>query len=252
MRFGRLLTVTALLGPMLLSGCSQKPLARMDSYLGAAGQKDAGAVYVQAMGTPGPVEAGLLLINDTVAEGSAPAFSDATKAFLTDQVRRRAETSIPVRIVKIVPLDNATQPRDHQAFVKIARDQGLSHLLVALFSSAESEVPMMLPFTADPEQGGGRPKALGFEAVNYALAELALIDASGGQVVARSNGRAWSRLNRLNVPVKSNGYPVIHRSLRVAPIYPTETEAKDVLRSVAGDEALEQAIYKLEQSWPKS
>ncbi len=252
MAFSQLFVVAALLGPVLLSGCSQKPLARMDNYLGSAGQKDAGAVYVQPTGSPGPVEAGLLLINDTTAEGSAPAFSDATKAFLTDQVRRRAETSIPVRIVKVVSLDNSTQPRDHQALVKIARDQGLSNLLVALFSSAESEVPMMLPFTADPEQGGGRPRALGFEAVNYALAELALIETSGGQVVARSNGRAWSRLNRLNVPVKSNGYPVIHRSLRVAPIYPTEVEAKDVLRSVAGDEALEQAIYKLEQSWPKS
>lgn len=252
MKFGRHYAVFALLVPTILSGCSQKPLALMDNYLGTAGQKDAGAVYVQPIGAPGPVEAGLLLINDTTAEGSAPAFSEATKAFLSDQVRRRAETSIPVRIAKVVSLNDTTAPRDHQALVKLARDQGLSHLLVALFSSAESEVPMMLPFTADPEQGGGRPKALGFEAVNYALAELALIDASGGQVVARSNGRAWSRLNRLNVPVKSNGYPVIHRSLRVAPIYPTEVEAKDVLRSIAGDEALEQAIYKLEQSWPKS
>jgi hypothetical protein len=252
MTFGRQFTVLALLVPLSFNGCSQRPLALMDGYLGPAGQKEGGVVYVQQMGAPGPVEAGLLLINDTTAEGSAPAFSEATKAFLSDQVRRRAETSIPVRIVKVLTLEGSAQPRDHQGFVKMARDQGLSHLLVALFSSAESEVPMMLPFTADPEQGGGRPNALGFEAVNYALAELALIDASGGQVVARSNGRAWGRLNRLNVPVKSNGYPVIHRSLRAAPIYPTEVEAKDVLRSIAGDEALEQAIYKLEQSWPKS
>ena len=61
-----------------------------------------------------------------------------------------------------------------------------------------------------------------------------------------------SDLNRLYVPKISNAYPVIHRSLRVAPIYPPETEAKDVLRSLAADEALEQAASKLHEAWAKS
>jgi len=125
-------------------------------------------------------------------------------------------------------------------------------VLVALFSSEESEVPTYLGVTGDPEQGGGRPGVPGYEAVNYALAELALIDAVSGQVVARSEGRVWVRLNRLNVPIKSNAYPVIHRSLRVAPIYPPEADAKDILRSIAGDEALEQAVAKLQEAWAKS
>jgi hypothetical protein len=56
----------------------------------------------------------------------------------------------------------------------------------------------------------------------------------------------------LNVPINSNAYPVIHRSLRVAPIFPPEKDAKDILRSIAGDEALEQAVSKLEQAWKKT
>lgn len=245
--------VSAVLLPSLvLAGCTQKPLVRMDRYLGVVGQGEPGAAFVLTEKASGPFEVGLLLINDTSAERSAPALSDRAKAFLTDQVRQRVQTT-PIHVAKVLTVtDPSPQLRDRESLARLAKEQGLSYLLVALFSSEESEVPMMLPFGGDPEQGGGRPKALGFEAVNYALAELALLDATDGQVIARSEGRAWTRLNRLNVPVKSNAYPVIHRSLRVAPIYPTEEDAKDVLRSIAGDEALEQAIYKLEQAWPNS
>lgn len=239
----------ALLGSLVLAGCSQKPVARMDSYLGVAGQ---GGLSVQADKLTGPLDVGLLLFNDTSAEGSAPALSDRAKAFLSDQVRRRIEGTTPIHVVKVLAAADPSQRQDRQTLARIAQEQGLSHLLVALFSSAESEVPATLPLTGDPEQGGGRPAVPGFEAVNYALAELALIRAADGEVIARSDGRAWTRLNRLYVPVQSNAYPVIHRSLRVAPIYPPEQDAKDILRSIAGDEALEQATHKLEQAWRRS
>ena len=123
--------------------------------------------------------------------------------------------------------------------------------MVAVFSSAESEVFAYLPLTGDPEQGGTRPLVPGFEAHNYALAELALVRIDNGTTLHRSDGRAWARLNRLNTPLDSNAYPVIHRSGRVAPIYPTEENAKDILRSIAGDEALEQAVMHMQESWAK-
>lgn len=251
MTCSRFVPPALVIGFIVLTGCSQKPPQRMESYLGVAGPAERSAVSIQIEKAKGPFDAGLLLVNETAAEGSAPALSDQAKAFLTDQVRLRI-AKIPIRIAKVLTLADPSQRQSPQTLARLAREQGLSHLLLVLFSSAESEVPMMLPFGGDPEQGGGRPKALGFEAVNYALAELALVDVADGQVIARSDGRAWTRLNRLNVPVKSNAYPVIHRSLRVAPIYPPEDQAKDILRSIAGDEALEQAVYKLEQAWPRS
>jgi hypothetical protein len=248
----RLIAVALLLGSLIFTGCSQKPLQRMDSYLGPTGQGEQTVAPVQSQSVTGNFDVGLLLINDTSAEGSAPALSDHAKAFLTDQVRQRVEPATPIRVVKVLTVADPSQRQDRQTLAKLAQEQGLSYLLVALFSGAESEVPLYLPLGGDPEQGGGRPTVLGFEADNYALAELALIDATSAQVIARSDGRAWSRLNRLNVPIKSNSYPVIHRSLRVAPIYPPEKDAKDILRSIAGDEALEQAVSKLEQDWKKS
>ena len=248
----KLLTSALLVGFIVLSGCSQKPPARMDSYLGAVGQGQESTVSLQAEQATGPFEAGLILLNDTSAEGSAPALSDRAKAFLADQVHKRIEATTPIRVVKVLTVADPSQRQDRQAFARLAKEQGLSYLLVALFSSAESEAPLYLPLTGDPEQGGGRPTALGFEARNYALAELALLDATSAQVIARSDGRAWSRLNRLNVPIESNAYPVIHRSLRVAPIYPPEKDAKDILRSISGDDALEQATYKLGLAWPRA
>jgi hypothetical protein len=248
----RLITLLLLFGSLMLAGCSQKPLSRMDSYLGGAGQGKGSAAPVQSQSVTGTFDVGLLLINDTSAKGSAPALSDHGKDFLTDQVRRRVEPATPIRVVKVLTVADPSQHQDRQALARLAQKQGLAYLMVALFSSEESVVPAYMSILGDPEQGGGRGNVLGIETVNYALAELALIDASSAQVIARSEGRAWSRLNELNVPIKSNAYPVIHRSLRNPPIFPPEDQAKDVLRGIAGDEALEQAVAKLGQAWSKS
>ena len=240
------------MGSVLFIGCAEKPLPRMDSYLGATGQADRTTVSDRFKNVNGQVDVGLLLVNDTSFPGSAPALSDKGKAFLTDQVKQRISTATPVQIVKVLMPPDSSSHHNTVELAGLAKEQGLSYVLLALFSSEESEVYALLPLGGDPQQGGGRPFVPGFETNNFALVELALIRSADGEIVARSHGRAWSRLNRLNVPMESNAYPVIHRSLRVAPIYPPEKDAKDILRSIAGDEALEQAVMHLEEAWPKS
>lgn len=252
MLFHGLLIVALSLIMVVVGGCAQHPLPRMDRYLGNIGQGAQDSGPNQQDQAAGPIHAGLLLINDTGAEGSAPALSDRAKAFLTHQVRERVEAATPIRVAQVLDADGSSRPQDQRALARMAREQGLTHLLVTIFSSAESEVPAYLPLTGAPEQGGQRPAVPGYEAVNYALAEMALIETASGQVLARSDGRAWTRLHRLNVIMQTNSYPVIHRSLRIAPIYPPEGEAKDMLRSLAGDEALEQAVARLQAAWPKS
>ncbi|MEQ1796164.1 MAG: hypothetical protein ABL970_18475 [Nitrospira sp.] len=249
----RVVTVALSLSALIGSGCAQRPLPLMESYLGGSegpGGRDVAAVQPER--AAGPFNVGLVLINDTKAQGSAPALSEKGKAFLADRVRERVQSMTAIHVQAVLPSGIGAQPQGQDALAKMARESGQPYLLVALFSSAESEVPTYLPLTGDPEQGGSRPAIPGYEAVNYALAELALIDAATGRVVARSDGRAWTRLNRLNVPMQSNAYPVIHRSLRPAPIYPPEADAKDIMRSMAGDEALEQAVVRLQEAWPKS
>lgn len=247
-----LVTIVLSCGAFLLSACSQQPLPRINHYVGGVSESASLAASAQPVQVSGPITAGLVLINDTSAAGPATVLSEKARAFLTQQVRDRVAGATPIQITQVLTAGSPAQPQGPEALAKLAHEQGLAYLLVAVFSSAESEIPTYLPLTGDPEQGGSRPGVPGFEAVNYALAELALVDAGSGQVIARSDGRAWARLNRLYVPKISNAYPVIHRSLRVAPIYPQESDAKDVLRSLAADEALEQAATKLHEAWAKS
>ena len=245
---GQFWIVTVLCQMLLLAGCSQTPVARMDHYLGISSLGTAAGTPVLS-DRAGPFDAGLLVINDCSAPDSAPALSDKARAFLTDQVKRLIEPLLPIRIATVLSLSEPSVPADVQTGRRLAQEQAVPYLLLALFSSAESEVPASLGLDGSPEQGGGRPNLPGLEANNYALAELALVDVATGQLVARAEGRAWSQLLRLYVPIKSNAYPVIHRSLRNAPIYPPEDEAKDVLRGIAGDEALEQAVMHLQEFW---
>jgi len=246
----RFWTVALLLPMFLFAACSQKPIARMDSYLGPPAQGTA-AKQAPIEKAAGPFNVGLLVINDVSAQDSAPALSDKARAYLTEQVKHRVETTLPIRVATVLPATEKSAPQDAETLRRLAQKEKVPYLLLALFSSAESEVPTYVGLGGSPEQGGGRPNVPAFEAINYGLAELALLDVATGQLVVRADGRAWSQLLRLYVPIKSNGYPVIHRSLRVAPIYPAEEQAKDVLRSVAGDEALEQAVMHLQETWAK-
>ena len=235
----------------LLTACTTEPAARMDAYVGQA-PEGTRTLYEELIKRSGaPLEAGLLVVNDTSDRDSAPALTEQGRAFLTDQVKQRVQEGLPIRIVKELSPSLVAKGQTPPEAARIAREQGLPYVLLAVFSNAESEVPMRLPLSGDPEQGGGRPAVQGFEMRTNALAELALIESETGLVLARSDGRAWTRLNRLYVPVQSNSYPVIHRSLRVAPIYPKEENAKDITRSIAGDEALEQAVMHLQEIWPK-
>jgi hypothetical protein len=166
--------------------------------------------------------------------------------YLTDQVRSRVQQDLPIMIIGVVPAQDI-QRGDPGAILKLGKDHGFDTVLVAVFSSAESEVPRWFPLDGAPEQGGTRPGVSGFETVNYARVELALLDVKADLVVATANGQAWTSLYHLYAPVQSNSYPVIHRSLRIAPIYPPQGHEKDMLRIVAGDEALEQAVLDFQR-----
>lgn len=241
---------TSLVMACLLVACTIKPVSRMDAYLGT--EPEGTKVYLEELllQAGAPLEAGLFVVNDTSDRDSAPALTEQGRAFLRDQVKQRVHEGLPIQIIKDLSPPLVVNGQAPPEAVRIAREQGMSYVLLAVFSNAESEVPMRLPLDGDPEQGGGgRATTHGFEMRTNGLAELALIETGTGRVVARSEGRAWTKLNRLFMPIQANVYPVIRRSLRVAPIYPKEENAKDITRSLAGDEALEQAVMHLQKIW---
>ena len=186
----RLVTVALSCSALMLSACSQQPLPRINQYVGGPNESASSSASAQPVAISGPITAGLVFINDTTAAGPATVLSDKAKAFLTQQVRDRVEGATPIHVDRVLTAGNSSQAQGPESLAKLAREQGLPYLLVAVFSSAESEVPTYLPLTGDLEQGGSRPGVPGFEAVNYALAELALVDARNGDVLVRKNPNA--------------------------------------------------------------
>ena len=54
---------------------------------------------------------------------------------------------------------------------------------------------------------------------------------------------------QLDAPLESNRYPLVQGSAQTNRFYPTDDKALEVLRTVALEEALDQAIMKFDHEW---
>ncbi len=234
----------------LLCGCVFSALPpRIEQYVGPPGEQ---ATLAPKTATAG-IDTALMVVNDISAKDSAPPLSAAGLTFVTDQTRQRLEGSLPIKVVKMIAPAGPSQPPGLLPFQQIGREQGVEYLVVAVFSGAEVERADQLPLGGSQEGGGALGLVPGYSTSNHALVELALIQAKTGRSVIRAEGRAYATLDRLASGVTSNVYPVIRRSGRMARVFPPrdKDQAHDVLRSLAGDEALEQAVYHMKLDWDR-
>ncbi len=246
---GLLLTILGIL-PLVFSGCGSWPQARLDAYLGQQPAHD----LSRFAGLPGVVQAGLVVFNDTTAPDSAPKLSDASFEALTEHVQQQLMHAVPLKVVRVIHSPNpGASPPQFTTVLQWARDQHVDYLVMVVLSSSEIEVPERLPWRGSTLGAIGRGLLLGYRAENLALAELALIDVRAGHVLARVEGNAWASLERLDVPLESNVYPVVRRNLEDPAIYPEkEEDAHDVMRAVAGNDAVNQAVMRLKEAWGQS
>ena len=244
--------IPAILGISLLSvffgGCTGWPQARLDAYLGQQPENRLSPVVELPKG---PIKAGLWVLNDTTAPDSAPKLSDASFAALTEHVQHQLMHSVPIEVVRVLHSpDPVAPPPNFAGVLQWGKDQRVVYLVMAILSSAEIEVPERFPWRGSTLGAIGRGLLLGYRAENLALAELALVDVLAGQVLIRVDGYAWASLDRLDVPLESNVYPVVRRNLEDPPIYPEKEEnAHDVMRAVAGSDAVNQAVMHLKEAW---
>ena len=232
---------------LVFTGCGEWPQARLDAYLGPQPAHD----LSRFAGLPGPVQAGLVLFNDTTASDSAPELSEASLTSLTEHVRKQLMHDVPLEVVRIVHSpDPGDSPPTFTSVLQWARDQHVEYLVMSVLSSTEIEVPERFPWRGSTLGAIARGLLFGYRAENLALAELALVDVRGGQVLARVEGNAWASLDRLDPPIESNEYPVVRRNLEDPPIYPEkEADAHDVMRAVAAGDAIDQAVLHLKEAW---
>ena len=246
---GLLLTILGILG-LVFGGCGGWPQARLDAYLGQQPTLDLSGFA----DLPGAVQTGLVVLNDTTAPDSAPKLSDASFAALAEHVRQQLMHAVPLEVVRVVHSSNpATSFPNFATVLQWGKDQHVDYLVMAILSSSEIEVPERFPWRGSTLGAVARGLLLGYRAENLALAELALIDVRTGHVLARVEGNAWASLDRLDVPLESNVYPVVRRNLEDPPIYPEkEEDAHDVMRAVAGSDAVNQAVMHLKEVWGRS
>ena len=244
------LTISIGLLFVFLAGCTGWPQARLDAYLGSSK-----ADLRELAALPGgPVKVGLLVINDTASPDSAPQLSEESLASLTQHVQAQLNQQVPIEVVTVISSTIPLAPTANLAPVlQLAKENNLEFMMMTILSSTEIEVPDRLPLNGTLIGGAGRGLLVGYRAENFALAELALVDVHAGKELLRVDGQAWASLERLDVPLESNVYPVVRRNLEVPPIYPSaESHAHDVLRAVASSDAVNQAVKNLKEVWGKS
>lgn len=239
----------AILGILVLvsGGCGEWPQARLDAYLGQQPAVDG----PRFESLPGAVQAGLVVFNDTTAPDSAPKLSDASFDALTEHVRQQLMHAVPLDVVHVIHSPNpGASPPPFATVLQWAKDRQVDYLVMAVLSSSEIEVPERLPWRGSTLGAVARGLLLGYRAENLALAEMALIDARTGHVLARVEGNAWASLERLDMPLESNVYPVVRRNVEDPAIYPEkEEDAHDVMRAVADNDAVNQAVMHLKEVW---
>ncbi len=243
----RLAHVWLLLVLIVPVGCAALPSSRLEAYLGQQFSKEPQAGSERIGGGASPLVAGLLMVNDTTDPGSAPALSDQGRAFL---VRRVKETVERATSIKISQSDSSASPFPEdlpKRIVSVAQAQGVDYLLVIFMSGAESEVPTRLSL------GGPEATAVpGIEIQHHALTELALLDVKQGVLLVRATGRAWAVLEELAPSTQSHQYPVIRRSNGMARFLPGVAAARDLVRVVAAEESVDQAILLLASGWNRA
>lgn len=229
---------------LLNQGCAA-PAPRLESYLGPSPSQERQASQDSARLSGLPQEAGVIVINDTSVPGSAPALVQETRSVFTDRAKQWTEQAIPVRVVAILANGAAIKAdRPLQSLTELAAEQRLSHLLLVILSSAESEVPVRLSL------GGPESTSVpGSEVNNYALVELALLEVQNGKSLVRAQGRGWATLETLARAGRSHRYPIIFPSGRATAVAAGDLEPRDALRLTAGLEALEQALVQLRARW---
>ena len=235
---------------LVSGGCGEWPQARLDTYFGQ--QPETGGFAVAEL-PQGPIHASLWVLNDTGAPDSAPELSEASLASLTEHVRQQLLHAVPIKVRAVHSSDLDALPPEFDTVLHWAKNRQVDYLVLAILSSSEIEVPERFPWRGSTLGAIARGLLFGYRAENLALAELALIDVRGGQVLVRVEGQAWASLDRLDPPIESNEYPVVRRNLEDPPIYPEkEADAHDVMRAVAAGDAVDQAVLHLKEAWSGS
>ncbi len=237
---------------VILGGCSLDPTPkRMRAYLPPTDPSPRVDEEVTRLPSEG-ISAVLVMVNDTDFKRSAPALRKSTVYRLGEHLKGELEKQFPLRFPVVGVAEDLTPEDSVGYFVRLGKKHDLPYVMVAVISSTERETFEYFPMMAT-HGGGLRSFGMpGYRTENHARMEWALLDTQTGQPILTTDGQGWAVLERLQVPLKSNVFPVVRRDVLQPPIYPkSEEDAYETLMWVSGLEAIAQTVMRLEEPWRK-
>jgi len=186
--------LSLVLSAVFLASCvSAIPPARIGDYISLKHRPGDGAFTTI---NQRPLQAGLVLVSDTVDLGAAPNLPEEALARLGKSLQRDLSRTIPVAINEMIPAGHIRpQPHgDWAQFVELGRQRGLNFLAVVVVSGTEQEYPATFFL------GGTSHAQPGLRRDNRSLLEFVLLDLDHNRILIQAEGRGWATLDRPGAP----------------------------------------------------
>ncbi|MEX0828840.1 MAG: hypothetical protein WD032_01210 [Nitrospirales bacterium] len=228
----------------MISGCSSTSPQRLQAHFESEPQATEvirGKLSAQPQDR---LPVGLAIVLDTGGSQAPVAITENTWPQFAARVKHEAQKHFPVSMQEVIQLERIPSGEAFGLMKGISENSQIEAILVVLSSGKEVRGPAQ--FNVLPEVG----TLNGYQVENHAIVELGLLDTKSGKLLLQSQGRSFAILEQLDSPMASNRYPKVTGSAMTNPIFPEDRRALETLRIVALNEALDQAIMKLEGKWP--
>ena len=230
----------------LMTACTtDSSPSRLQAYLSPESHPSAGAPQKLPTIPPDGLPLWLAFLPDAV-EPSSITLSEDSWTRLEARTGHEVQTKLPVKVQGVVRLGEFNPEKGFEQLKTFGKDHNAQYFLLVLVSNAEVKTPAY--FYVVPEVS----ELPGYQVKNHASIELALVDTNSEKLVTGVRGSSYATLEQLDVPLESNRYPAVFGTSMANRIFPPEDRALDILRMVAMDEALDQAVMKLENEWRKA
>ncbi len=238
-------TVTLITLSLLIGGCSGvSPSSHMPTLLEQDPHPNLALQGKIPQSSQQKLQVGLAFVPDVVQSNPPTTLSEDSLERFTARTKDELENKVPLEIQEVARLETFQQGKSVEQLKGLSKNETVDFVILVLTSSEELTTPTYLD-ASSPDVG----ILPGNEIANYALVEVALVDLKSGRSLIQAHGRSYALLEQLDVPIESNRYPLVKGSAMANRYYPTDDMALEVLRTVALEEALDQAIMQFDIEW---
>jgi hypothetical protein len=208
----------------ILAGCGEGPTPRLLDLVGkdAFPSKELRSENVEWMRVP---KIGLVVLSDATGENAAPAIISRYLETLTRRTEEFLKERCSFQEILIVPSLSKPVNLSQELQVQGQRLQ-IPYEVVVVFSSRERIGPEKIGEATMMTQMGGTVIE------NSAMAEVGILRISNFHMVFLASGWGTDTLEELDIPIGS--------------YLPSTTDARDILRARAGQQALDRALEHVE------